>query len=126
MVNVLVRMPIDAAAIQHPASSLLTNLPKLVNHFRTHLQEPVRKDSRHSTFTMAISDPATLNTVLVLAANHWIIIGGQRNVMKSQLYQHKMETIRIVNERLGDPELATSDGTIGAVACLMLLEVSLI
>jgi hypothetical protein len=36
---------------------------------------------------------------------------------------HISEAIKIVNARLGDPDLAICDGTIGAVACIVNCEV---
>jgi hypothetical protein len=36
---------------------------------------------------------------------------------------HISEAIKLVNARLGIPELATCDGTIGAVACIVNYEV---
>lgn len=76
-------------------------------------------------FAWAMSDAALLHATLVLAAKHWIFLGGSRRLIESTLYQHKTETIRLVNERLADPVAAISDGTVGAVSILIFVEVSL-
>jgi hypothetical protein len=65
-----------------------------------------------------------MHGMLVLAANSWMKLGeGRTALMEATLYQHKTEAIRIINERLGDIKLATSDGTVGAAASLVILEV---
>jgi hypothetical protein len=65
-----------------------------------------------------------MHGVLVLAASSWMkCCEDMRAVMEPTFFQHKTEAIRIVNQRLGDRSLATSDGTVGAIACLVILEV---
>lgn len=49
---------------------------------------------------------------------------GRRTLVEPTFYHHKAEAIRIVNERLGDRSAATSDGTVGGIASLVLVEVS--
>lgn len=66
-----------------------------------------------------------MHGMLLLAANSWTKLGeGRTALMEPTLYHHKTEAIRIINERLGDTDLATSDGTVGATASLVILEVS--
>ncbi len=72
---------------------------------------------------LAISDAVLLHASLVLAASHWVILGGPRSRVACSFYHHKVAALRIINERLGNPEEALRDSTIGAVACLTILEV---
>lgn len=74
-------------------------------------------------FTWAISDGALLSASLVLAAKHWSGLRGSKRLIESTLYHLKTQAIRLVNERLSDPVAAVSDGTVGAVGVLVLMEV---
>ncbi len=56
------------------------------------------------------------------AAAHNIMLSGNMDFWEP--IQIKRETIRLVNKRLADPIQSIRDVTIGAVACLVLLEVS--
>lgn len=82
-----------------------------------------RKDLGGESFKFAASDTVLMHTAIVLATNHWVRLGGNPNTVSSALYHHKIEAIRIINERLADPAKATLDGTIGAVAAMTLSEV---
>jgi hypothetical protein len=82
-----------------------------------------RKDPRGESFKFATSDTVLMHTAILLAANHWVRQGGNPNTVSSALYHHKIEAIRIINERLADPAKATLDGTVGAVAAMTLSEV---
>jgi hypothetical protein len=73
-------------------------------------------------FAWAVSDAALLHATLVLAAKHWIFLGGSKRLIESTLYQHKTKAIRLVNERLADPVAALADGTVGAVGVLVFVE----
>jgi hypothetical protein len=73
---------------------------------------------------LTISDAVLLHASLVLAASHWVVLGGPRARVASSFYHHKVAALRIINERLDNPEEALLDSTIGAVACLSILEVS--
>jgi len=66
-----------------------------------------------------------MHSAIFLAANSWMQLGGRRTLIEPTFYHHKTEAIRIINERLGDRSAATSDSTVGAIACLVLLEVSI-
>lgn len=73
-------------------------------------------------FNYAITDPALFHgTMLHAAMHHRLVHGGNDEAEQLQL---KRDTIMIVNGRLEDPVLSRSDVTIGAVVCLVLLEVS--
>ena len=74
---------------------------------------------------LARSDQALMHTSILLAANHWVLLGGNPATVSSALYYHKVEAIRIINERLDDPVRAGLVGTIGAVAAMTLSEVSI-
>jgi hypothetical protein len=67
---------------------------------------------------------ALLHTTILLSANHWIRTGRDPSVVSATLLHHKVEAIRIINERLDDNSMAVLDGTIGAVASMALAEVS--
>ena len=73
---------------------------------------------------LATSDVALLHTTILLSANHWIRTGRDPSVVSATLLHHKVEAIRIINERLDDNSMAVLDGTIGAVASMALAEVS--
>jgi hypothetical protein len=78
----------------------------------------------HELFRYAASDAALLHGSLVLAASNWMkLCSDQRAFIEPTFYQHKTEVLRIINERLGDRSVATSDATVGAVACLVISEV---
>lgn len=66
-----------------------------------------------------------MHTAILLAANHWVLLGGNPATVSSAFYHHKLEAIRIINERLGDPAGAGLVGTVGAVAAMTLAEVSI-
>lgn len=63
---------------------------------------------------MAVSDPGILHAALVLVAEHWILLGGQKSAIENALNSHKMEAIRIVNDNLGNLATTISDSTVGA------------
>jgi hypothetical protein len=64
-----------------------------------------------------------MNCAILLAADHFMLLGGNRAIAESAFYYHKLEAIRIVNKRLGNPQMATAEATVGTVACLTLTEV---
>jgi len=70
------------------------------------------------------SDPLLMHTVILLAGNHWTLVGGNPATVTFSLAHHNGEGIRMINERCGNPEMAKLDGTTGAVAVIALSEVS--
>jgi hypothetical protein len=72
---------------------------------------------------MALSDPALLHGCIMLAANHWVLLGGDLARVASAFYSHKIGALRLINERLGSIDTAKRDGTVGSIACLVLAEV---
>lgn len=98
----------------------------LLDHFtnnRILLQKMVESKRDPELFRFATSDPALMHGALVLSANSRAnLCRDEKTHLELILYQHKTETIRLVNERLGNRRVATSDGTVGAIACLVILE----
>ena len=72
-----------------------------------------------------MSDIALMHTVVLLAANYWVRVCASSAAIDFSLAYHNVEAIRIINERLNDPQMASMDGTIGAIAAMSLAEVSL-
>ncbi|EKD17935.1 putative Transcriptional regulatory protein moc3 [Drepanopeziza brunnea f. sp. 'multigermtubi' MB_m1] len=97
----------------------------LFNHgatYNTLTRQAVTKKYRHAEIEFSTSDIAVLHSVLHLTANHWVATGGDPGYMAPALYHHKLEAMRIIRERLRDPEQATTDGTVGGIAILILAE----
>ena len=94
-------------------------------NYRILTRTPIRRTIAASEeIELITNDEAMLHTAIVLAANHWINLGGKPATVSSALYHHKLEAIRIINDRLGDSTKAVLVGTIGAVAGMTLAEVS--
>jgi hypothetical protein len=68
---------------------------------------------------MAIRDPAPLHSTICSAGGHLALLEGTIGSDNSEYIGHKMETIRIVNERMTDISQATTDETLGAIALLV-------
>jgi hypothetical protein len=78
--------------------------------------------------SQAVSDPACFHATMFLAAAQESLVVDSSTTTPSpliatELYQHKGEAIRIINERLNDPRTAAKNGTIVAIACLVVSEV---
>lgn len=102
----------------------LTALAISVTNNRILLQKMIESKRDPELFRFATSDPALMHGALVLSANsRATLCRDEKTQLEPILYQHKTETIRLVNERLGNQRVATSDGTVGAIACLVILEV---
>jgi hypothetical protein len=69
-----------------------------------------------------LSDAAFLNTTLFVSALN--ICGLKGIPLSPDVFYFKGETIRIINERLGDSREKATDGMIGAVASLAHLGVN--
>ena len=74
-------------------------------------------------FKHALSDPACYHGTLFLSAAHKALLTGTEKSLPLEVFQHKGEAIRIVNERLTDLKSGLEDGTIAAIACLAAFEV---
>ena len=71
----------------------------------------------------AMSDPALLHATLFISAMSHCLLHGKAS--SAEIFYHKGQTIRLINERLRKPKhVASSDATICAVTCLAALEVS--
>ncbi|KAE8451943.1 hypothetical protein EG329_002784 [Mollisiaceae sp. DMI_Dod_QoI] len=106
------------ASMSHKSNMLLNHF----NNYRVLLREPVRRPPGGEMFAWAATDAALLHASLVLAGKHWTFLGGSKRLIESTLYYHKMEAIRLLNERLADPVNSVSDGTVGAVGVLIFVE----
>jgi hypothetical protein len=94
-------------------------------NYRVLTRTPIRRPMlRGEAVELVRSDDALMHTAILLAANHWVLLGGNPATVSSALYHHKLEAIRIINERLDDPAKAGLVGTVGAVAAMTLAEVS--
>jgi len=76
-------------------------------------------------FAFAITDPALFHGTLFHWAAHKANASNGIDRDSPEILAHKLETMRLVNDRLGDPEQELKDETIAAVACLANVEVSL-
>lgn len=74
-------------------------------------------------FAFAITDPALFHGTLFHWAAHKANAGNGIDRDSPEILAHKLEAMRLVNERLGDPEQELKDETIAAVACLANVEV---
>jgi hypothetical protein len=72
---------------------------------------------------VVLGDPALLHGAIMLAANHWVIIGGLWNQIAVSFYYHKVEMIKLLRERMMVQSEAPSESTISAIAILILVEV---
>ncbi|KAG4430188.1 hypothetical protein IFR05_014330 [Cadophora sp. M221] len=115
-------LPSTSELLGVPRASYLENLPialspksrMLLHHldnYRILLPDSVGKNPGDKITIMAVSDPGILHAALVLAAEHWILLGGQKSAIENTLNNHKMEAIRIVNDNLGNPATAICDST---------------
>jgi hypothetical protein len=93
------------------------------NNYWVLSRTPIRKDPGGEPFELATSDVVLMHLAIILSANHWVRLGGNPSTVESALYYHKVEAIRIINERLRDPARAEQDSTVGAVAAITLAEV---
>jgi hypothetical protein len=119
-----------SATTSDPFQTLPINLDpasqQLLNHFQVYrmfVRGYVKRSPGDSLFKLAISDAALLHAALVVSASHLMSLGGLSGISSPTMYFHKIEAIKIVNERMSDPKGAVQDATMGAVACLTILEV---
>lgn len=72
-------------------------------------------------FTLACKDAAFFHAALSHYSGNMDLI--QKTEDSQEAILHRMEAVRIVSERLSALHLATSDGTIGAISCIINYEV---
>lgn len=77
---------------------------------------------RQNWVLMATKDPAFCYAVLSQYSEQYSSI--RKDARIADPLPHISKAIEMVNSRLGDPDLATCDGTIGAVASIVNYEVS--
>ncbi|KAL8856509.1 MAG: hypothetical protein Q9178_006908 [Gyalolechia marmorata] len=94
--------------LSHYLSELAVDTPEL--------DHPGAKGALRSIwFPMVVSSQAALNVVILTAAFHYVSI-NKHQCIPEVLYKLKEEAITSINRGLRDPEVATSDQLIGAVA----------
>jgi hypothetical protein len=69
--------------------------------------------------SMAIRDPALLHSTICSAGGHLALLEGTHGPENFECLTHKTKTLRIVNGRMTDLSLATTDETLGAIALLV-------
>lgn len=87
------------------------------------MRHAVPREPGDAWMNYVIHKPALLNTALVLAASHLMLLGGSQPDLNSVYFYHKAEAIRIINNYLADPSFINDD-TIAGVALLTVVEVS--
>jgi hypothetical protein len=87
------------------------------------MASPLMMNPRKEWFSLAIQDQALFHVALSHAAGNLGLLMQKGDSVES--LTHRMEAIRIINERLNNLSCGISDGTIGAVASMASYEVSL-
>jgi hypothetical protein len=78
---------------------------------------------RKRWFPSSIGDPALFHGIMHISASH--LAASRRSRPSAAYFQHRGEVIRLVNKRITHDQDATSDGTISAIACLLISDVCL-
>jgi Fungal specific transcription factor domain len=86
------------------------------------MASPLMMNPRKEWFSLAIQDHALFHVALSHAAGNLSLLLQKGDSVESLV--HRMEAIRIINERLNDLGCGISDGTVGAVASMASYEVS--
>lgn len=71
---------------------------------------------------MAMNDLAFYNSIMMVAAADMALAHGKP--LSTSFWYYRGQAIKEVNSRVGNLELAKSNGTIGAIAVLCLADVS--
>ncbi|KAK9351087.1 hypothetical protein V1523DRAFT_428381 [Lipomyces doorenjongii] len=71
---------------------------------------------------VVLRDQALLHGAIMLAASHWATIGGPWDQIAASFYYHKVETIKLLKERMMVQTEALGESTIAAIAILILVE----
>jgi hypothetical protein len=98
-------------------------LASQVNNYRILVRTPTLRKPIGEMLGFAATDEGLLNSAILLAADHFMLLGGNRAIAESTFYHHKLEAIRIIKKRLGNPQMATAEATVLTVASLTLAEV---
>ncbi|KAH6660513.1 hypothetical protein BKA67DRAFT_686897 [Truncatella angustata] len=104
------------------ASSDYGLLFDLFSRYRSVVDRDVSPDSHAFLVERALSCPALLHGAILLSALRWTwYSGSSENIQKSALH-HKLEAIKVVNERLQHLALMATETTIAGVAALAMAE----
>jgi hypothetical protein len=101
-------------------------MPKDITHF-SHLIDAVQQPefsgcSSKVWFPAAIKEPMMFEALLLVGTRGLRAL-TQDPKLDQKAVMYKSRTIRLVNDAMGDPEKATSDGAIAALLCLSFDEV---
>ena len=110
------------------ANNMLSNIPSPINTSTPGIMALL--EYYHSSFwdnslavnpegrwmSVAASDPAMFHATLCLVALHKVQTHGEPEA--KSYFWHRGQAIRLISQNLANPEQATSDATIGAVAVL--------
>jgi hypothetical protein len=75
-------------------------------------------------FNKALSDRACYHGSMFIATAHRIRVFNLQQSVPPEFYHHKGEAIRLIQERLDDPQGRFEDGTVAAITCLAAFEVT--
>jgi hypothetical protein len=80
-------------------------------------------NSKEEWMRFAITDTALLHVTLVISALHVALLRGKE--FSVDAFRHQREAVKVLNDKLNDPILSSTDSTILAISCLSLIEVSM-
>ena len=75
-------------------------------------------------FNKAVSDRACYHGAMFISMADQNRILNLQNTIPPEFYLHKGQAIRLIQERLEDPQERVEDGTLAAIACLAAFEVT--
>jgi hypothetical protein len=78
-------------------------------------------NSKEEWIKFAVTDAALLHTTLVISALHVALLRGQE--FSVDAFRHQGAAVNILNDRLNDPILSSTDSTILSISCLALIDV---
>lgn len=90
--------------------------PQLTAHSQI-TSSPLMTYPKKSWFWLACKDPAYFHAALSHYSGH-LNLSRQCGDPEEALV-HRMKSMNIINDRLTTSDLATSDGTIGAISCIL-------
>jgi hypothetical protein len=75
-------------------------------------------------FKAAMVDPAVYHASMFISAANRVLVFNLQNRIPTEFFYHKGEAIRLIQERVDDPQGRLEDGTLAAITCLAAFEVS--
>ena len=103
--------------IPSPISTSTPGTSALLEYYHTsYWDNSVAVNPEGKWISVAISDAAMLHATLCLVALHKFQTRGEP--LANSYFWHRGEAMRLIARNLADPEQATSDATVGAVAVL--------